>query len=124
MRAFLLVASRFALFALATCQTAGPKELPAIIVHPTSESRASLAQAVSAALNGAPVTLSPDALTKVSTLSIERVHRRDERGLPLQGRELRPSERFHLVRSNARCVLIHEGSPRRFVLENTACSPL
>src|SRR5262249_61159993 len=54
-----------AMLMLAGCRTvSSPSEVPAIIVNATPESRAALAQTVSEALNGAPVKLAADALTK------------------------------------------------------------
>ena len=106
------------------CRTvAAPRDAPAVIVDPTAESRAALARAVGAALNGAQVSLADDALTGRSTLAIERVRRRDASGLPLNGRELGRPELFRLVKSGAECVLVHERSGRRFALADTACAP-
>jgi hypothetical protein len=92
-----------------------------VIVNPTPESRAALVEAVSTALNGAPVTLAGDALTTASTLVIQRTPRRDPNGLPMDGRDVGSPERFRLVRSGGQCVLVHEGSGRRFALSATDC---
>ncbi len=114
-----------ALLSLAACRTAlARQELPAVIAENSSRSRAELAAAVSAALDGVAVTLADDALTRESTLVLERARRRDESGLPVQGRETGMPERFRLVRSGADCVLVHERSGRRFTLQETACTPL
>jgi hypothetical protein len=99
-------------------------DLPALISNPTPESRASLLQAVRSALNGAPVTLADDALTRESTLLIERAIRRDAARLRMQGREVSPPERFQLVKSGGACVLVHERTGRRFTLEHTSCVEL
>ena len=114
-----------ALLSLSVCRTAPVRrELPAVIAEPSSRSRAELAGAVSAALNGVSVTLADDALTRESTLVLERARRRDESGLPVQGRETGTPERFRLVKSGADCVLVHESSGRRVTLQETTCSPL
>ena len=111
---------------LSACRTpsaGGPPDVPAVIVRPTAESRAALAEAVSIALNGAKVTLADFALTGSSELMIERMIRRDAEGRPVQGRVTENPERFRLVKSGADCVLIHEGSGRRYRLIDTECTP-
>jgi hypothetical protein len=109
------------LAALQTCSP--PPDVPAVITSPTAESRAELARTVSHALNGASITLADDALVRESTLIVERARPRDLEGRPLTGRETGRPEHFHLVKSGARCVLVHEGSGRRWTLASTTCSP-
>lgn len=99
-----------------------PSDAPAVIVRPTAQSRASLVGAVASAL-GATVTLRDDALTQESSLTLERLRRRDPQGHPAQGRDLGMPERFLLVLSAGRCVLVHERTGRRFPLEATECAP-
>jgi len=82
---------------LSTCTSCfAQPDVAAVIDKPTKESRAELAQAVSSALNGAPVTLADDALTQDSLLIIERAHPRDASGVPLSGRDLDKPEHFRL----------------------------
>jgi len=90
-------------------------DVPAVIANPTGESRAQLARAVSGALNGAPVRLADDALTKDSLLIIEGPH---------TGRDLGKPEHFRLVKSGRDCVLVHERSGTRTTLASTTCLPL
>ena len=111
------------LIACRTPAAGGAPDVPAVIVHPTPESRAALAEAVSIALNGAKVTLADFALTGSSELLIERMIRRDAEGRPVQGRVTEHPERFKLVKSGADCVLIHEGTGRRYRLVDTECAP-
>ncbi len=117
---------RFALLLLAACATAKgvqPQDVPAVIVRPTAQSRAALAQAVSLCLNGARVTLADFAMTNSSELVIERVPRRDPEGRLLDGRGTgEKPERFELVKSGADCVLVHEQSGRRVRLDDTDCA--
>ena len=108
--------------ALCACRTM-QAETPAIVIEPSAASRADLSRAVATALDGAPVTLADDALTHDSLLVIERTMRRDPNGLPLNGRDLGTPERFRLFKVGAQCVLVHEGSGRRFTLEVTTCAP-
>jgi hypothetical protein len=110
-----------ALLAVA-CRTAGGPGSPAVITDPTAEGRAVLARAVSAALGGVPVTLADDALTRTSTLIVERARLRDESGLPVAGRELGAPERFRLVRRGDGCFLVHERTGREVRLEGTSCA--
>jgi hypothetical protein len=113
-----------ALLALAACHArSGPRDVPAVITNPTAESRAELVRTVSAALNGAPVTLADDALVRDGTLIIERAHPRDAAGTPLSGRESGRPEHFRLVMNGSRCVLVHDRSGRRWTLESATCAP-
>ena len=99
------------------------KEVPAVIVAPTAQSRDDLRQALASAFNGAPVTLADDALTHESLLIIERAQARDASGVPLSGRELGRPEQFRLVKSGTRCILIQVSSGKRWTLVNTQCAP-
>jgi len=98
--------------------------VPAIIDKPTTESRAELARVVSRALNGAPVTLADDALTRDSLLIIEKVHPRDASGVPLSGRDFGRPEHFRLVKTGEHCALVHERTGKRTTLASTTCEPL
>lgn len=129
MRAAVLLSAAWAaagaLPALGACRTLrADKDVPAVIVNPTAESRAALKRAVGEALRGAPVLLADDALTRSSTLVVERVRPRDPSGMQLGGREYGLPERFRLVRSGQQCILVHEPDGMRLVLEATTCSPL
>ena len=98
--------------------------MPAVITEPSAGSRAELERAVSAALNGASVTLRDDALTREDTLVVERIRHRDPNGLLVEGRDMGRPERFHLVKNGADCVLVHEGTGRRFPLSRTTCAAI
>jgi len=114
-----------ALVSLVACRTASARpDVAAVVAEPGAESRAELAAAVGAALGGVPVTLSDDALTRESTLIVERARQRDPSGLPAQGRERGVPERFRLVKNGADCVLIHERTGQRFTLRETTCAPV
>jgi hypothetical protein len=110
-------------FSLAACATVPPtREVPAVLTSPTPKSRADLLRLVREALHGAPVTLADDALTRESTLIIERAPARAPDGTPLTGRDSDRPHHFHLVKSGARCVLVHEGSGHRSVLVDATCA--
>ena len=98
---------------LSTCASFAQPEVAAVIDRPTKESRAELAQAVSAALNGAPVTLADDALTRESLLIVERSR--------LSGRELDKPEHFRLIKRGNDCALVHERTGQRTTLVSTTC---
>ena len=100
-----------------------PADVPAVLVSPTAECRAELVRVVSAALNGAPVTLADDALVRDDEIIVQRAPRRDPEGRLLDGRETRRPEHFRLVRSGSRCVLVHERTGRRWTLASAECSP-
>jgi len=115
-----------ALLALAACRTMqAPPENPAIVVRPTPESRAALTQAVSKALGGAHVTLEDDALTRDGMLVIDQSQLRRGQVVVL-GQDPGASdqaERFHLVKIDDRCVLVHDRTERHFDLIGTDCAP-
>ena len=97
---------------LSACASFAPEDVPAVIDKPTAESRAELAQAVSSALNGAPVRLADDALTRDSLLIIEKPH---------TGRDMDKPEHFRLLKSGMHCVLVHERTGKRTTLASTTC---
>lgn len=103
-------ASAIAVMLLSAC-AAAQTEVPARLDKSTPE----LAQAVSAALNGAPVTLAPDALMRDSVLIVEK---------PLTGRDLGRPERFQLIKAGKDCWLVHERTGARTRLASTTCVPV
>ena len=103
---------------LATCASPGPARLPddarpAVIVEPNVRSRAALLQAVTDLLGGARPLLADDALTRESTLIIERTH--------LEGRDRGVPEHFRLFLSNGICVLVREKTGQSATLVETRC---
>ncbi len=115
----------FALFAvICGCQTSSAQEdVPALIAHPTAQTRAELLRALTEALDGATVTIADDALTRENLLIIERKPHRDLRGRPLSGRDLGRPEPFRLVRSGSQCFLVRERTGERWLLQKTTCAP-
>jgi hypothetical protein len=111
-----------AMLGLGACATAsGRGDLPAVLTKPTAESRAELVRTLSGALHGAPVTIADDALTRDSTLIVERARPRTADGMPLNGRETGRPEHFRLVKEGSRCVLVHEGTGKRWTLKAATC---
>lgn len=94
---------------------------PAVIDPPTDASRAELRRVVNEVL-GMQVTLADDALTRSSTLSIERNPIRDASGRRIEVRERTPPELFRLVKRGRECVLIHERTNTETVLTAAHCS--
>jgi hypothetical protein len=107
--------------AMLSCSTALARDVPAVIVQPTDQSRLVLQQVVSGALKRESVLLAGDALTQSSTLTIEPARVRDGQGQVIYDREVRTLERFYLVRSWWRCILIRENTGERFKLAHTQC---
>jgi hypothetical protein len=97
------------------------EERPARIVNPSAESRAELRRVVGDMLFGADVTLADDALTDSSVLIVERSRPRSLDNPPLSGRDLGQPERFQLVTTGKRCVLIRESDRARHELVETEC---
>jgi len=124
-RASRLATAAAGALALVACRTAAPSDAaPAVLTNPTVETRAELAQVVSSVLGGVEVTLADDALTRESTLIVERVRPRDAHGLLLNGRVLGKPEHFRLVQEGARCVLIQESTGKRQLLTKATCKPV
>jgi hypothetical protein len=111
---------------VAACKTHSVHaERPARIVNPSAESHAELHRVVADMLFGAEVTLADDALTDSSMLIVERSRIRSLDNPPLSGRDLGKPERFQLVTTGTRCVLIHENHENneaaRYELLETEC---
>ena len=117
------LAAAAALLAPAACVTLSAQEQPAVIAAPTPQSRAELARAVSAAMNGQPVTLADDALTRESVLLLQRRTPPGPQGRAATGRTLDAPEQFRLVLRGARCVLVHTADGREWELEEAQCVP-
>jgi len=113
-----------AVLGLAACASAPvASDLPVVLDSPTAEARAELRRVVSEALGERAVTLADDALTRESTLVVERARRPGPDGTPAQGRELGRPDHFRLVRIGGQCVLVHEESGQRLPLASAVCIP-
>lgn len=119
-RRFVLAA---ALLVPAACGTLSAQEQPAVIAAPTAQSRAELARAITAAFNGQSVALADDALTRASTLTIERRTPPGSQGRAATGRTLEAPEQFKLVLRGTRCVLVRVTDGREWPLAETGCVP-
>lgn len=117
--------------ALTACKATAPPtdeaslqgDQPAVIVNPTAASRAELQRVVSDMLFGADVTLADDALTDSSVLIVERKRIGSMQNPPLSGRDLGEPERFQLLTTGTRCVLVHGTDQARYELTETDCVP-
>lgn len=95
-------------------------EMPAVLVEGNAESRANLVKVIGEML-GTSVSLADDALTASDTLLIERKRLRDASGRQMIGRDVGYPDVFKLVKSGDQCILIHESSKKRSVLESSRC---
>ena len=103
------------------CGTLSAQEQPAVIAAPTEQSRAELASVVSAAMNGQPVTLAADALTRDSVLSIERRTPPGPQGRAATGRTLEAPLTFRLVLRDGECMLVRDSDKHEWRLATTRC---
>lgn len=108
-------------FTAGCVQTNLHTEAPALLTADAANI-AILQDAVQKAL-GQPVTLAGDALTRDSTLVIEATPARVG-GQRIDGREIRPPERFTLLRMNSSCLLRRESTGERLGLRNAKCRAL
>lgn len=108
---------------LSACVGSAPatQDGPAVITNASGRTHEEIRSVISAALHGAPVTISEDALTRMSFVTIERNQFRDERGLPVNGRDPGRPERFDLIRAGRQCVLVHERTGVRTSLKSVTC---
>lgn len=107
---------------LSACNHVSAKnDVPAYVVNPTKESRFELEKAVSRALNGIPVTLADDALTKDDRLIVERKRHVDAQGNLIMGLETEMPHQFRLVKNNNKCILIDQANGKRMELTQTIC---
>jgi hypothetical protein len=112
----------FGTLALAGCsaQPAQP-EVAALLSAADAASRAELERVISEAFNGVTVTLADDALTRESTLTIERARPRDAQGVPLDGRDMGRPEHFRLLKVGSDCMLVQESTGQRWTLRDSKC---
>jgi hypothetical protein len=101
-----------------------PPGVPAVIVHPSAESRSELSRVIRNAFGGAPVTLADDALTTSNMLSLEHANLRDQAGRPLNGRELSHPETFRLFKRGSHCVLVRTRDGHAWTLRRARCAAL
>jgi hypothetical protein len=109
---------------LSACMANAPaaQDVPALIVNASPQTQAEIRNVISQALNGAPITLAADALTRESSISIERTPVRDARGLLVNGRDPGRPEIFELVRNGRQCVLVQKRTGTRTVLRVAQCA--
>lgn len=105
------------------CGTLSAQEQPAVIATPTAESRAELARVITAAFDGQAVALADDALTRESTLTVERRTPPGPQGRAATGRTLEMPAQFKLVLRGTRCVLVRAADGREWQLDETRCAP-
>ena len=117
-------ANAYAGMTLALCQWAvAAPAVDAVIVDPSETGRAELRQVVSSALGGRPVLLAEDALLHTSELLIERTPRWSPQGIRIPGRDMQPVQRFRLVVSGGKCLLVHVNTDTRHALRHIKCRP-
>lgn len=108
-------------FLTTACASMAQDDVPAVIVDSNERGRAELVRVVGEALGNPDVLIAEDALTRESSLSIERKPARDATGQRLSGRDYERPERFDLVKQGAQCVLVQASTSRRFELKNVRC---
>jgi hypothetical protein len=113
-----------AVLTLSACATMAQEETPAVLVELNTQTRAEIVRAVGEALGNSDVMIANDALTRESTLFIERKPARDATGQRLSGRDYGRPERFDLVKQGDACVLVHASTQKRYVLKAVRCEEL
>ena len=125
MRHCLLASTVLTAGLLAACQNISAQaEQAAVIASPTAESRAELHEVLVDALGGRSITLSPDALTRDSTLTLEGAVRGDLQRPDPRGRDLGLPISFDLMMDGEACFLVRRSTQERWQLMNTDCTPI
>ena len=107
---------------LAACMPSiAGKDISALIVEPTADSRAELLGVVSAALDHAEITLADDALVHTSQLIITRKQHKSIQNGVLLGRSYELPEHFNLVLNQGRCMIVRQKTGKRWQLKQTRC---
>ncbi len=81
------------------------ERVPALLNSADAEARAEIATAISAALGGVPVTLSPTIFTRSSHLFIDQGVLRNGQSRVLDGKRALSPKRFELLSSRGACFL-------------------
>jgi hypothetical protein len=121
MKASFLAACLGMAAALAACQTMPAAETPARLTAPGAACIAQMAE-FAGAQTGRPVTLTDRAFADSDVLLLERPLLRGPDGRPLDGRSLDRPQAFHLLKNGERCVMRHDASGARKVLDACTCA--
>lgn len=107
---------------LVACSTpAIQADVPALLTNPGKVTRLEIEQSISAALDGADITIAADALTLSSVLTIEHGMNRSIDRPPELGRDLGRPEHFQLVIDGPQCVLVHRRTGLHWILKKSEC---
>ncbi len=115
------LASLFLALLVACSTSAIQADVPALMTNPSEDTRLEIEQSVSAALDGAKITIASDALTHSSVLTIEQGMSRSIDRAPELGRNLGRPEHFQLVIDGPQCVLVHQRTGLHWILKKTEC---
>lgn len=107
---------------LAACSTSDLRtDVPALLTNPSEDTRLEIEQSVSAALDGAKITVAADALTQSSVLTIEQGKNRSVERPAELGRNLGRPEHFQLMVDGPQCVLVHRRTGLHWILRQSEC---
>lgn len=122
-RESLLCAIAVAAFVAGCASSDTSLDVAALRTNVDDRSTRELQGVVSSALDGVAVTIADDALTRESTLIIERGLRRSVGRSPELGRDLGRPNHFQLILDTRQCFLVHEETGLRWMLTDTQCAP-
>jgi hypothetical protein len=104
------------------CSTSAIQDdIPALLTNPGPDTHREIEQSISAALDGVDIAIAEDALTRNSTLTIERGMKRSIARSPEMGRDLGRPEHFQLVIDGPQCVLVHASTGLHWILKSSEC---
>lgn len=103
-RAWLLFSVMSTLFFVTGCQQTKTQIVPAVVTSINPQTKAQLQQAIKSLLNR-DITIADNAFSQTSDILIERAVVKDERGLPIMGREFSNALRLSLMTDGKNCIL-------------------
>ena len=108
--------------AMGACSLASQSatDTPALITSTDAPSRAALRAAVTAA-TGKDAMLADDALTKESSIVIDRTAARDSGGRRIEARETSAPQVLHLIKRGDDCILVLQATKKETKIEGVSC---
>lgn len=95
--------------------------IPALLEHPSAETRRILERAIGSLLNSQPVKLADNVFSQNSTVMIERNRATNNRINPLGAKDVKPANTFLLFIKDKKCYLRHEQIGSTQLLGNISC---
>ena len=111
------------LLSLAGCAMSGEGKLQNALIKPVDVSqKQTIENKISTWFGGLSITISDDAFSQTSSITIERKVKVDSRGLPIEGRHDKPVYSFTLLSDGKRCLLRNDQTDELAELDDIECN--